>query len=100
MSLTEDSSQQPASAWNEQGKGGFASAEQHGHMVTERCGRRAPSGAAGELLGAGMEGTGLQKQSWQLSMRSSNLSLVLCYPDSAPGCSLQVAQCPDDAKHC
>ena len=99
MSLTQDHNRRSASAWNDQGKGVFGFTEQHGHLLTTPHGRRAPSGAAGELPGASTEGIRPREQGWQLSVRSSDLSLVLWYPDSAPGCSLQVSQCPD-ARHC
>lgn len=51
---------------------------------------RAHSTVIGELPSAGLESSSPKEQGWQLSGRTSNLSLVLWYPNEAPGCSLQV----------
>ena len=44
--------------------------------------------AAGEVPGAPSSSS--EAQGWHFSGRASNLSLVLWYPDEAPGCSIQV----------
>ena len=44
--------------------------------------------AAGEVPGAPSSSS--EAQGWHFSGRASNLSLVLWYPDEAPGCSVQV----------
>ena len=60
-----------------------------------RC--RAHSATA-EVPGA--PGTPSEAQGWQFSGRASNLSLVLWYPDEAPGCCIQVLAHAADRAEC
>ena len=54
---------------------------------------RAQSATAAAMPSTGAESGSPTQQGWQLSGRTSNMSLVLWYPSEAPGCSIKVCAC-------